>query len=310
MDGQLLADSVSYPWEKGLSLMNPSVVVALLVAVSAPLSGQTPPAAAPGLAAIVVPAKVSCVSGAAARAGDLGAVLAAGQAGLTTVVRTEQSRKVYMDVDLFERNFDKSGRKIIDQHVTSRTGVGARPIAALSAAALRATGYARMDPDGATFFAPDASILASDDFATGYCMRLREPTEQDSVPGGIGIAFEAPESDRTDIEGVLWLDRVSGELRRVDYHYNHMPADFKAPSAGGRIVFRTLPKGFAMAQQWSMRVPIVSVFEKKKGGVDRYSTNREDHAEKVVLYGTVTGFHEFGGVVKRAEVTGAPVWTP
>lgn len=60
-------------------------------------------------------------------------------------------------------------------------------------------GFAWVEPDGITFYAPDASMLASEEFAANYCMRL--------------------------ISGVLWLDRATGELARLDYHYNRMPAE-------------------------------------------------------------------------------------
>ena len=295
----------------GSGVLGTAAAVCRLLAGGAPLAGQTPPAPPASLQAIVVPANGRCVIKAPAESGDLGAVWAVARTGLAAVVRTEQSRQVAMDVDLFERTYDKSGRKLIDQQVTSRTGVSARPVTLLSATTLRTFGYAHVEADGVRFFAPDATVLASDEFGAGYCMRLHDPLERDSVPGGIGIAFTpSAERPQTDIEGVLWLDRATGELRRLDYHYNRMPADFKAPSAGGRLVFRTLPKGLAFTQQWSLRLPIVTVGERRQGGIDRYSTNREDHAEKLVPFAVVTGFREFGGIVKRAEVSGAPAWTP
>ena len=289
-----------------------AAVACLMLGWGRPLFGQNPPAAPAPLLGIVVPSKVKCVVGVATAPGDLGSVWAAARIGLAAVVRTEQGRKVVMDVDLFERTYDKSGRKLVDSRITPRNGVSARPVAALSPSSFMAMGFAWVEPDGITFYAPDATMLASDEFAANYCMRLRDPAAADSVQGVIGIEFAPPpgEPNHTDIGGVLWLDRATGELVRLDYHYNRMPAEFKAPAAGGRLVFRTLPKGFAIAQQWLMRLPIVDLVERRKGGIDRYSTNREDHAEKVVPFGTVTGFREFGGIVMRADVPGAPSWTP
>ena len=204
----------------GSGVLGTAAAVCRLLAGGAPLAGQTPPAPPASLQTIVVPANGRCV-------------------------------------DLFERSYDKPGRKLIDQQVTSRTGVSARPVTLLSATTHRTFGYAHVEADGVRFFAPDASVLASDEFGAGYCMRLRDPLEWDSVPGGIGIAFEAPpaERTRTDIEGVLWLDRATGELRRLDYHYNRMPADFKAPSAGGRLLFRTLPRGLAFTPSRTLPAP-------------------------------------------------------
>ena len=43
--------------------------------------------------------------------------------------------------------------------------MSARPVAALSPASFMTMGFAWVEPDGITFYAPDASMLASEEFA-------------------------------------------------------------------------------------------------------------------------------------------------
>lgn len=285
-------------------------LAALLGAGMPAVAGAQAPATP--LQSIVVEPKARCVVAPDSAAGGLGLAWAIARERLATVVQTERGRTVLMTLDLFDRTYDASGRRLVSEEHHERSGVSARPAATVPPETLRSNGYARRDPDGVTYFAPDATVLLSPEFGGSYCLRLRAAEPKDSVPDGLGVAFTAPDGDRnhTDIEGVLWLDRTSGDLVRLDYRYVRMPAGSSTPLAGGRLRFRTLPGGLVITQHWAMRLPVVSVIQRSVGGVDRYLERRSDSAATVQSSLAITGLREFGGTVTRAEVKGQAPWVP
>ena len=66
-------------------------------------------------------------------------------------------------------------------------------------------------------------------------------------------------SERADIRGVLWLDRASAELRRLDFAYTRVPKWAHGRDAFGQLGFAPLPGGGWIVQRWVLRVPIPEV---------------------------------------------------
>ena len=99
-----------------------------------------------------------------------------------------------------------------------------RVFASTPAESLLATGYVRRRAQGGfAFDAPSADLLLSDGFAAQHCFGLTGASRGHA--GWIGITF-APRANRdslVDIRGVLWLDRTSAELRRLEFDYTNLP---------------------------------------------------------------------------------------
>jgi len=65
-----------------------------------------------------------------------------------------------------------------------------------------------------------------------------------------------PQTQAADINGVLWLDRASSELRRLEYGYTGLEGWVPVQLIGGWIDFRRLPNGAPLIVAWQIRAPI------------------------------------------------------
>lgn len=108
--------------------------------------------------------------------------------------------------------------------------------------------------DSVVFHAPDANTLLSESFLDHHCFRLRERRES------VGLEF-APTADRTlpDVRGVLWMDRSTGRLRRLEYTYVNLPYENRGDALGGELVFEQLPDGAWIVRRWVVRMPRLSI---------------------------------------------------
>ena len=131
-----------------------------------------------------------------------------------------------------------------------------RPFVSLPADSLARMGYALSDSSGTTFYAPDAEALLADAFLLGHCFRTVPPRGVDAA--WVGLAFE-PASVRGDrrvgIEGTIWLDRASAELRRLDYSYANLPRNLATHEAGGQVSFKRVTDELWIVDRWTIRMP-------------------------------------------------------
>jgi hypothetical protein len=265
------------------------------------------------LAGLVVPPKAKCVVRPDSAAGPIAVAWSAARTALAAVDAAEQGGKWAMNVDLFTRTYDPKGRKVLSEQVSTRRGVHARPVLGVSPAKLREGGYAVVEGNAVSYYAPNVAVLLSEEFAGSYCLKLAEPEARDSASGALGIGFVPVDDKRrqTDIEGVLWLDRASGAVRRLDYRYVRLPGGVDAPAAGGRLLFRQLPDGSPFTQAWAMRMPVTAVEEREAAqDVKRYSSSKEQHASGPSQRIVVSGLQELAGQISRVEMGGGQVWTP
>lgn len=136
-----------------------------------------------------------------------------------------------------------------------RVIVGAVPFESLDPDDMAEHGFVRRGADETFLYGPDARLLLSDPFLDTHCLRLSGASPDH--PGLIGVEFEpVPGRDLPDIEGVVWMDGATGELRSVEYQYaGRLPFRAGRRHAGGRIDFERLESGAWIVRSWWIRVP-------------------------------------------------------
>ncbi len=188
------------------------------------------------------------------------------------------------------RRLGPEGRKVREEDRSWLTGFAKNPITSRPAPELVERGFARQLEDGDwMYYAPDARVLLSDAFLDTHCMSLRNGEDQRA--GLLGLHFEPIEGQRTpDIAGTLWLDPTTSELRRLDYRYVNVERLLDNASlnehVGGDVVFRSLPNGSWIVQEYRIRMPLIA----RQGRPGQY--------QRVA---TLTALQEESGLVRRVQ---------
>jgi len=206
-------------------------------------------------------------------------------------------------VSRFERTLDARTGRVTNYQTTEAKAVTRSPFVSETAAHLSANGYVRQNATESVFYAPDASVLLSDEFLRDHCFRLR--SGEGKRQGLIGLAFEPVKGrDKPDITGTLWIDQKSAELRDLEFAYRgveNLPRTSKSEDFGGHIQFQRMPTGAWIVERWVIRMPRLE----DKGKLAR---------EPVVVPGAapsqpdriqLTGIHEAGGEVLETVARGA-----
>jgi len=176
---------------------------------------------------------------------------------LTATQLSSTSHTLVARVAVYERTMDVADTHLLGERTSVREGPSDRPFAAVSPDSLARFGYVREQADGSMVYdAPDADVLLSDRFAATHCFH--------AAPGGqhtdwAGVAFR-PARERNgvnDIEGTLWIDRTTAELRRLEFAYTNLDADVRTLEAGGSVDFLRLPTGQWIVNRWVIRMPLV-----------------------------------------------------
>ncbi len=176
---------------------------------------------------------------------------------LTTAVWTEKQRAFRFTTRLHRSTLDPRDLRVLAEETEIQSGLAVNPFQALPVEELAASGYTRRLPSDTTeYFAPDAQVLLSDLFLDDHCFRVVEGGGETS--GMIGLGFEPlVETDRTDISGVLWLDRSTAQLQFIHYRYENLPSGVESDELGGRVGFRRLPDGAWIVNDWHIRMPVL-----------------------------------------------------
>ncbi|MGH7564472.1 MAG: carboxypeptidase regulatory-like domain-containing protein [Gemmatimonadota bacterium] len=168
-----------------------------------------------------------------------------------------RSREAFrLQIRRYERELDAKTLRVREETSEKQVGLNrGSPFVSRPADELAAEGWAEFGPEMVRYFGPDAEVLLSDVFLDRYCFRLEEPSDEDGL---IGLAFRPEERGETvDIEGVLWVDEASAELRVLDYEYVGLPWRVGEGQAGGRVEFERLPSGAWIVSRWRIRAPAV-----------------------------------------------------
>lgn len=210
----------------------------------------SPPVEATTLAGITATASRRCVVGlqeglAAQRLWD-----EARKALTATELALEQSLVTWRALD-YVRELDPERGAVLRESSTVRNRIGARPYVSAPMETLAGEGFVVSRGDTTTYYAPDAGVLLSDAFLETHCFRGTT-----SPDGMVGLAFEPTHERRTGgIEGVLWLDPGTSELRRLEYRFAGLPSRAAGHRLGGEAGFRRLPNGAWIMDRWELRLP-------------------------------------------------------
>ncbi len=222
------------------------------------------------LAAVTTRAASRCERLAAADAGTTRAGLRS--AGEAVATLFEEARKALVASQLTPPEGRPTARILLEQSVMEpdgrprvrpvrsiAAGFAARPFRSAPPAQLAALGYAIEERDGTTYFAPDANVLLSDQFAAQHCLRLASSDPE--RPGRVGIDFRPVGSagGAVRIKGTIWLDSASFALERLDFNYVGLPGGLDGAGLGGSIEFAQLPDGLWFEDRWEIRMPRLTI---------------------------------------------------
>ena len=155
----------------------------------------------------------------------------------------------------YDRDLDSTARIVRRQRVRTSRNPTTHAFRSLSADLLAARGYVVEDSTGTTYYAPDADVLLSESFAATHCFRLEAPRNV-TVPV-IGVSFQPTRDRRSqrEIEGTLWIDRATAELRTMEFRYTNLPDATEPARPGGTVEFLRLDDGRWLVSRWSLRMP-------------------------------------------------------
>jgi len=214
--------------------------------------------------------------------------------------RDHESSAYQYGVRRFWRQLDPEGRTILRDSVAPAEVTTGTPFVSSPAERVARTGFVENAGSDLVFHVPDAGILLSADFQARHCFALAN-----GVGGMIGLAFQpAAEGETRDVEGTLWLDRASAELRRVEYRYTRLAGmERPADAAGGRMDFHRLPDGRWVVSRWRIRMPVIVAQETgpavRVEGLDRGGENR-------LQYRLAAQLEQGGDVLSVAPAGGEP----
>jgi hypothetical protein len=152
----------------------------------------------------------------------------------------------------FERDLD-SRRGLLRERLVSSMVTDQQPFVSLPADRLAREGFVRTAGDSVEYAAPDAALLLADEFVRTHCF---EVNPRDGKGDLVGLGFEpAPGTQRSDVEGTLWIDRHSRELHHLEYRYTGLTGPAGLGNPGGEIHFQRLPTGTWIVREWVIRMP-------------------------------------------------------
>lgn len=214
------------------------------------------------------------------------------QSALTVVNLTTGTETLRMTS--WERTLGPGGEIEAEGDTRTRLTRG-NPYVSLAPEALAAGGFVQRLDDTVTYFGPDAALLLSDAFVRTHCFRAEVPGRRDDPL--LGLAFEPVKGRRVpEIEGVLWVDAMSRELRHIEYRYVGLSGGARQARPGGRTAFSRLPDGRWIVTDWWIRTPMIQQVSRPG------SSGRREVVEQL------RGYHEVGGRVERlADPPPAPV---
>ena len=213
---------------------------------------------------------------------------------------TQSDASLIATVTTFDRAEDLSGSTSMGEHVRTRTGPTRKPFASRAADSLAKFGYATATHTSTTFIAPDADVLLSESFAGVHCVYVAPAPKEHREWIGIGFSPTNDNLGFVDIEGTLWLDRTTAELRTLEYRYVGLVKKVADANPGGTVQFVRLPSGIWFVNAWQIRMPLMTEVRD-----DLNTTAWKFGAQRSVL----DGVQVTGGSVRSITQAGAMLYS-
>ena len=203
----------------------------------------------------------------------------------------------------FDRTQDPGATRVLEQHVRTTRSATTHAFTSLAADSLAKSGYIIADNGSTTFYAPDADVLLSESFTVSHCFHVEPPPDGRADLIGMSFRPSRERDDSKDIDGTLWLDRASGELRSLEYRYTNVGPVAERAGAGGRVEYLRLASGEWIVSRWSILMPEIGKPERFPGdAMRRVLVASPDAALKAVHVtgGEVTSVWRGDSLVYRA----------
>ncbi|HEX7939195.1 MAG TPA: carboxypeptidase regulatory-like domain-containing protein, partial [Gemmatimonadaceae bacterium] len=193
------------------------------------------------------------------RVGDVADATAAvwdqARTALLAAQMTARLRSVNATIITYERTLDPNSERIREQSSGIMSGLTVRPWTSLTPDSVRKVGYILTAKDGSlSYLAPDLDGLLSPNFVADHCFKITKSRDTTVL----GIAFE-PGRDRAkipEIQGTLWLDRRSADLKRLEFTYANVPSE-QRERAGGDMAFVRMSNGGYAISHWAIKMPVL-----------------------------------------------------
>lgn len=213
---------------------------------------------------------------------------------LVATATAEEEGLYDFETMVYERDLDRELIRLEGLEEEQQEKTLRAPFVTKSAQDLLDRGFLERADGSDIYYAPDAYLLLSDGFLANHCFTVasHEPATGDTVPS-VGLSFRplTTEGQRVDIQGTLWLDSRSSELRFLEYQYANLPPVRRDPRVGGEVAFQRMPEGRWVVTEWLIRMPSISL--------------QRDADFRVREF--VSGFREAGGIVLEATFSGEAV---
>jgi hypothetical protein len=208
---------------------------------------------------------------------------------LAAIVWTGQQPYYRFDAVHYQRRLDEDGVPAGPAEYEEVRYFGRHPFRSIPTRDLVLGGFVQTVGGARQYYGPDAEVMLSTAFLRRHCFELVETDDSDLI----GLEFEPVDEARViDIAGVMWLDPVTSELRRLDFRYENLDLSVDTQRLGGTVEFERLPSGAWIVQHWAIRVPII------EQGPPRSSGGRPLPPRRLL-----TGIDEGGGQVTAVFLT-------
>jgi hypothetical protein len=192
------------------------------------------------------------------------------RAALAATSLLETSGSLDVRVVRLDGTIENDGSRAKVDSAGARETITSRPFATTPAETLATAGFVRQRRDGTVMFdVPGADAFLSDAFVATHCFRVENPPGDHRDWIGIGFRPAQDPDTTTDISGVMWLDRATAELRRLEFGYvnviffpQRVCDNIKGwcihgsgKGAGGSLDFARLADGEWLIHRWMIRTP-------------------------------------------------------
>ncbi|MCZ6856602.1 MAG: carboxypeptidase-like regulatory domain-containing protein [Gemmatimonadetes bacterium] len=188
---------------------------------------------------------------------DTGLLWEEAEKALVAASWSSQQQLYVHRVHNYERELDRSRNNVEAEKIDVRVLSTELPFISRHPVELEREGYVFRGQDGnMEWWAPDANVLLDPSFHRTHCFWAVRG--EDERTGMIGLAFEpAPDRELPDVEGTLWLDEASSELREIEFRFTDIPLRISTNNLGGFAKFLPMPSGAWILNAWQVRMPIV-----------------------------------------------------